>query len=240
VAKRRPDPTCSPKCSADRRRAPNINCDCCGKSFHPKDRHKRYCSKLCASRHKGKDRTGTPPDPIPGAAWIPLGDGVFALVDADQFDALNRFVWSFHPPYAVRHEGGRANFTRVHMHRHVLGLEPGDDSSWGDHKNRNQLDNRMENLRRATPTQNVANCGLRKTNKSGFKGVHFCNRAKRWVASIGEGRRRFFLGYFDTPEDAAAKYDERARARHGSFGRYNFPRDGEASARPESSSTPAS
>ncbi|MCH7686587.1 MAG: HNH endonuclease [Planctomycetes bacterium] len=48
-----------------------------------------------------------------------------------------------------------------------------------DHINRNRLDNRDENLRFVTFSQNQINKGLSTRNTSGFKGVCFCRTTKR-------------------------------------------------------------
>lgn len=73
-----------------------------------------------------------------------------------------------------------------------------------DHINRDRCDDRIENLREATPKQNARNRGLNANNTSGVKGVVF-NQGK-WVARIGgiNGEGRIFLGSFKTKEEAAA------------------------------------
>lgn len=53
-----------------------------------------------------------------------------------------------------------------------------------DHKNRNKLDNRIENLRLATREQNLANRAAHSNNTSGTKGVYFANSKCAWVAKI--------------------------------------------------------
>lgn len=88
-----------------------------------------------------------------------------------------------------------------------------------DHANRDSLDDRIENLRLATPTQNVANQKLRKTSLSGFKGVRLDKnvRSKPWMARIGVNRKRIYLGNFSTPEEAHEAYMEAARKYFGEF-----------------------
>lgn len=72
-----------------------------------------------------------------------------------------------------------------------------------DHINRNPLDNRIENLRAVSRAGNIRNSGAMKTNKSGFRGVHFSNRMGKWVAQISTETARIHLGVFDTAEEAA-------------------------------------
>lgn len=91
-----------------------------------------------------------------------------------------------------------------------------------DHINRDPLDNRIINLREATKSQNATNRGIRKDNKSGFKGVYFHRATKKWtsriVKSTNGGQRS--LGYFDTPEAAYEAYVEAAKKHHREFANY--------------------
>lgn len=75
-----------------------------------------------------------------------------------------------------------------------------------DHINGIKHDNRIENLREVTNLENCKNQKLQKNNKSGYKGVSWCKREKRWVANIRLNGILTFLGYFDTPELAFRKY----------------------------------
>ena len=73
-----------------------------------------------------------------------------------------------------------------------------------DHRNRNRSDNRRSNLRLATHAENTRNCGLRRDNSSGVKGVEWYKATKKWRVSIRIGGKRISLGYFPTIEEAAA------------------------------------
>lgn len=74
-----------------------------------------------------------------------------------------------------------------------------------EHKNRDRADNRWENLRLATRSQNNCNAKTRRDNRSGVKGVHPNARAygKPWFARITMNKRIIHLGFFDTIEEAA-------------------------------------
>ena len=71
-----------------------------------------------------------------------------------------------------------------------------------DHINRNRLDNRKENLRFVTSTQNNINMGVCKINTSGYKGVNWDKRRQKWRARIKLHRKEIHLGYFETKEEA--------------------------------------
>lgn len=86
-----------------------------------------------------------------------------------------------------------------------------------DHGNRVKTDNRIENLRSATSSQNKGNIGLLRTNQSGYRGVSLNSRSGKWHAQIKIGGKQTYLGRFDTPEQAALRYNEAARQHFGEF-----------------------
>lgn len=75
-----------------------------------------------------------------------------------------------------------------------------------DHINGDRKDNRLENLRLATSSENKQNIGLKSNNRSGFTGVSWFAAAKKWRADITIAGKMRHLGRFDTPEAAAEAY----------------------------------
>lgn len=69
-----------------------------------------------------------------------------------------------------------------------------------DHRNGNRSDNKIQNLRTATPSQQNQNRAPQKKNKSGVPGVWFSKN--RWEAHIGLNRERIYIGRFRTLEEA--------------------------------------
>lgn len=88
-----------------------------------------------------------------------------------------------------------------------------------DHEDLSHANDRWNNLRLATPSQNAANAGVWKSNTSGFKGVSLERRTGRWVAQISCDRRHIYLGSFDAPEEAHAAYVAAAKKHFGEFSR---------------------
>ena len=86
-----------------------------------------------------------------------------------------------------------------------------------DHVNRDPSDNRISNLRICNQTQNNANTAPRKSNTSGFKGVSWSRKDRRWVAGIRVNGKKKFLGNFRTKEAAAEAYMGAAIDLHGDF-----------------------
>jgi AP2 domain len=78
------------------------------------------------------------------------------------------------------------------------------------HENRNKLDNRRQNLRGATASQNGRNCGVRVDNTSGLKGISWCKSRGKWEARLRVDGRKENLGYFTCKFAAARAYDKRA------------------------------
>lgn len=104
-----------------------------------------------------------------------------------------------------------------------------------DHKNGDGLDNRRENVRKASPMLNSANKQSSKTSPRPFKGVRRATNARvstarPWRTVIGHGGREIFLGSFASPEEAAQAYDTKARELYGEFACVNFPLEGERQA----------
>jgi hypothetical protein len=83
-----------------------------------------------------------------------------------------------------------------------------------DHINRSRADNRWENLRAVSNTENAWN-RTAPSNKSGFTGVRRENN--KWLAEIKVNYKPIRLGLFETPEAAHTAYLEAKRKLHQKF-----------------------
>jgi predicted ribonuclease toxin of YeeF-YezG toxin-antitoxin module len=86
-----------------------------------------------------------------------------------------------------------------------------------DHIDGNKSNNRWDNLRPATRSQNNANSKIRSSNSAGYKGVTYCKRDNRWRAAIRKDGRHYHLGHFDTAAEAYAAYLIKARQIFGPY-----------------------
>lgn len=151
---------------------------------------------------------------------IPLTQGHAALVDEEDFDFLNQWVWRAKPHgntvYAIREE----NNTSIYIHKLVAarcGLHGRIDHEDGD-----GLNNRRNNLREADNSQNMWNRRLNCNSTTGYKGVTYDSKARKFRAVLAYRRRRINLGYFDCSEQAARAYDRAAKRYFGKFANLNF------------------
>jgi len=159
---------------------------------------------------------------------IALSQGKVALVDDRDFEWLNQWKWHAlkhgHTYYAVRNSRSdyRGKRTLIAMHREILGLTS--DSIETDHANRNGLDNRRENLRKATRLENNRNQKGRK-GSSCYKGVSWKTSSRGWVAQIQVEKKKIHLGSYKKEIEAARAYDRAAIKYFGEFAYLNFPRE---------------
>jgi len=84
-----------------------------------------------------------------------------------------------------------------------------------DHIDRDRCNNRKNNLRVVTISQNSANTGLLLRNTSGFKGVCWDKNRGKWKAALNNNGKTLNLGRFDSAIDAAVAYDEIAVKTYG-------------------------
>lgn len=160
--------------------------------------------------------------------YINLTKGKRAIVDDDDFSKV--YLYKYHYDtwgYAVRSEWSAIDKRnkKVFLHRDIL--EPPSGLQI-DHINGNKLDNRKENLRICTASENVRHRPIGVKNTSGYKGVIFSgklNKKNPWVASInigtGKNRKHHHLGYFSTKEDAALAYNIHAKKFFGEYAYLN-------------------
>lgn len=136
---------------------------------------------------------------------IVLGSGDLVLFDDSDWHLVKSYSWWRLPARsgaALAYVRGWVDGARILMHRHILGLAPGEPGP--DHVNKNGLDNRRSNLRLASFSHNCAN-RRHSGGTSGFKGVSRTEYGK-WRVRVGNHH----IGCFDDELEAAMAYDQAA------------------------------
>lgn len=72
-----------------------------------------------------------------------------------------------------------------------------------DHINRDRKDNRFDNLREVSRSENLLNTSVRSSNVSGVKNVNWDKARKKWVAQVRRNGTQYNLGRYDTVAAAA-------------------------------------
>jgi len=157
---------------------------------------------------------------------IKLDKGYETIVDDSDFEHLNSVGWfaleSGGATYAVRHvpkKNTKTGKTLTRMHRVIMG-EPLNKCI--DHINGNALDNRWNNLRICSHSQNIRNQKPQIGKTSKYKGVFLDKRTNKWGVKIKVNMKKIHLGQFCNELEAAKVYDKAARKYFGEFARTNF------------------
>lgn len=154
---------------------------------------------------------------------ITLPNGMQAFVDPVNLPIVSAHIWGIL-------DNGRNCYARSgHLLMHVL-LMGSREGFQVDHCNGNGLDNRRENLRWATSSQNMANKGIQGSSRQRYKGViPPRGRYKHWRACVTKNGVRHSLGPFASQEQAARAYDAKALELFGDYARINFPEESHGS-----------
>jgi len=154
---------------------------------------------------------------------IPLTQGKFALVDAEDYLCLSQFKWQWRRPHRRACEGHEGYAMRtsariqgkrktIFMHNEIMHPPMGMEV---DHiRIGSGLDNSKANLRIVDKSTNRRNRHIFRNNKSGYRGVSWNAKGRVWQAGIGFYGKLFHLGSYATAKDASAAY-EAARERLG-------------------------
>lgn len=152
-----------------------------------------------------------------GIGYTSKGDEFY--FDTEDYDKIKDYCWHINNNGYVctnmYDEDGKHKI--LLMHRLIMNCV--DDKISVDHKNHRTNDNRKNNLRITTQSQNLMNQSLNQNNTSGVTGVYFDNHSNKWAAEIKVNRKKKSLGHF-------INFDEAVRARKKAedelFGEFSF------------------
>lgn len=149
---------------------------------------------------------------------IELTKGKVTFVDDEDYPIVSKYKWHLGVKYACR------TSKKITMQSMLLEVPKGYVI---DHINGNCLDNRRDNLRVCSHSQNCQNRKKSPGTLYPYKGIFRAKRLKTkpWGAQIqfrieGEKRRKF-LGQFTSMEEAARAYDVAATKLFGEFAHLN-------------------
>jgi len=149
---------------------------------------------------------------------IKLTQGKQAIVDDEDYATLIKRKWcvkiSTHKKNDYAYgwvRGSRGN--GIFMHREIMECPLGMSI---DHINGNGLDNRKNNLRVCTQSQNRMNTRVGGNN---YKGLS--RNKNSWQVNIGVGGKKIYVGLFGSAADAARAYNGAAIKYHGEFAKLN-------------------
>lgn len=134
--------------------------------------------------------------------------------DLDDYDKIKDYCWFNTKGYIC----ARCDNKRTLMHRFVTNCP---DNMVVDHigGEKTRSDNRKQNLRICTISQNNMNRKMTNRNTSGVVGVVWDKNKKKWEAIIRINKKQIHLGLFDNFEDAVAT---RKQAEEKYFGEYSY------------------
>jgi len=202
---------------SNRRAMYRCQCDCGKKSIIPRNQLIRGSRTTCGDCSKISQE---------GSAYrYYCAAGGSFLFDKEDMEVVKNHRWYINDNGYVVTRVGDESVRLTHL---LLNIGEG---TFVDHINGDRRDNRRSNLRASSRTENNRNIKIKKTNRSGYKGIHFRADVQKYRSVIVVDGRNKHLGYFDTPEEAARAYDEAARYYFGEFACVNFPRPGEQGCR---------
>jgi hypothetical protein len=156
--------------------------------------------------------------------------GVTYILD-DDLAHLGKYAWNLNSVGYLRRTiwepKNTCRFKTLLMHRLIAGAT--DPKMVVDHINGNKYDNRRENLRIVTQTENLVNRHKVKQGKtSKYRGVHYSpdytHRLRPWIMQLTRAGKNF-NGVYKTEEEAARAYDA-LLVEHGyEIEHFNFKRE---------------
>lgn len=148
---------------------------------------------------------------------IEITQGRSTLVDDDVFENLRSTPMFYNAQTGYAYGRFKKHSNLDTLHRFIMGFPSGKEI---DHKNGDRLDNRKENLREATRSQNARNMKPHSDSKySRFKGVTklLSNKEKPWMAQVFFEKKNICLGFFKDEISAAKAYNSFVEVNFGDF-----------------------
>lgn len=130
------------------------------------------------------------------------GIALQTLIDTEDLQKVMSFPnsWYAQQPDTNHYVCGNRQGSLVKLHRYIMSAPKG---LMVDHINGNTLDNRKNNLRIVTSSENQQNRrGAQRNSKSGVRGVCWHKQRGKWTTRIRINGQRIYLGLYDSLSDA--------------------------------------
>ena len=121
-----------------------------------------------------------------------------AIIDTDMIASVAPIKWRLNGNYTYGYIPGKGD---ISLHSFIMGGKK--EGLVIDHINRDTLDNRRRNLRYCTVSENIFNSKLYSKNKTGTRGVSYYANNKRYIADLKVRGKRYYLGSYETLEEAS-------------------------------------
>jgi len=108
------------------------------------------------------------------------------------------------------------------VHRLIWAMHNGWPDEVIDHINGDTLDNRIENLRAVTQSQNIMNAKMWSHNASGIKGVYWSNSKKCWIASVSANGKNRRVSGLKSKQEGLKVVETLRQELHGEFARHEI------------------
>jgi hypothetical protein len=156
----------------------------------------------------------------PDGYWLINCVGACFKIDDIDFPTIQKYKWyvNIHG-YII----GKKNNRNFQLHRFIMKAP---DGVLVDHISGDKQDNRRDNLRFCTKTENAQNSKKQRGNRTGYKGIWYHKHRSKYYASIRVNGKQKHLGVFNTDIEAAHAYDKAALFYFGEFARVNFAMGG--------------
>lgn len=160
---------------------------------------------------------------------IELTKGYKALVDDEDYSAVNEYTWyvffsasNIYAKTFIKLENNKRKSLFMHQLVYELSGQIASNSHHIDHKDCNGLNNCRTNIRQASYQNNQANSRKMSKSSSVYKGVSFSKTRNKWEAYIKVNKIKINLGRFSDEREAANSYNIAAMKYFGEFARINI------------------
>lgn len=142
--------------------------------------------------------------------------------DLEDYDKIKDYSWYYSNGYVVAHEIDDSK-KHINLHNLVMNKKENEviDHIYHPKTNENKYDNRKQNLRAITQSQNCMNQHIRLNNTSGVKGVSWSKDKNKWQVKITVNHEQIHLGFFDEDQFKDA-VKARKDAEEKYFGEYSI------------------